>query len=40
MQPYELIMVHKPLIYQNSKHEKFGEDYTEMTHQIKTYSDY
>jgi hypothetical protein len=31
---FELILVHKPLIYKRSEQEKFGEEYTALTKQI------
>ena len=37
---YELILVHKPLIYKKSEQEKFGEEYTALTRQIETYAKY
>lgn len=32
--------MHKPMVYQRSEHNKFGEDYSELTQQIKKYSEY
>ena len=38
--PYELIMVHKPLIYKKSEQNKFSEEYKTLAHQIGKYSIY
>lgn len=37
---FELIIVHKPLIYKKSEQEKFGEEYTALTRLIETYAKY
>jgi len=34
------VLVNKPLIYQKSEQNKFGEDYSELTKQIKSYSEF